>query len=49
MTDLHARWPAQSFKGCQLAGSYWNAEVCLDTDADDLQVGPIDSQPRPAA
>lgn len=26
-----------------------DAEVCLDTDADDLQVGPIDSQPRPAA
>lgn len=25
------------------------AEVCLDTDADDLQVGPIDSQPRPAS
>ncbi|KRE23449.1 DUF4232 domain-containing protein [Agromyces sp. Soil535] len=26
-----------------------DAEVCLDTDADDLQVGPIDSQPRPAS
>lgn len=26
-----------------------HAEVCLDTDADDLQVGPIDSQPRPAS
>jgi len=25
-----------------------DAEICLDTDADDLQVGPIDSQPRPA-
>ena len=25
-----------------------DAEVCLDTDADDLQVGPIDSKPRPA-
>lgn len=25
------------------------AEVCLDADADDLQVGPIDSQPRPAS
>lgn len=26
-----------------------DAEVCLDTDADDLQVGPVDSQPRPAS
>ena len=26
-----------------------DTEVCLDTDADDLQVGPIDSQPRPAS
>ena len=26
-----------------------DAEVCLDTDSDDLQVGPIDSQPRPAS
>lgn len=26
-----------------------DAEVCLDTDADDLQLGPIDSQPRPAS
>lgn len=26
-----------------------DAEVCLDIDADDLQVGPIDSQPRPAS
>jgi hypothetical protein len=26
-----------------------DAEVCLDTDADDLQVGPIDSQPRRAS
>ena len=26
-----------------------DAEVCLDTDADDLQVGPIDAQPRPAS
>ena len=25
------------------------AEVCLDIDADDLQIGPIDSQPRPAS
>ena len=24
-------------------------EVCVDTDADDLQVGPIDSEPRPAS
>ncbi|GAA4384447.1 DUF4232 domain-containing protein [Agromyces bauzanensis] len=26
-----------------------HAEVCLDTDSDDLQVGPVDSQPRPAS
>ena len=26
-----------------------DAEVCLDADEDDLQVGPIDSQPRPAS
>jgi len=26
-----------------------DAEVCVDTDADDLQVGPIDSQPRTAS
>lgn len=26
-----------------------DVEVCVDTDADDLQVGPIDSEPRPAS
>jgi hypothetical protein len=26
-----------------------DAEVCLDTDADDLPVGPVDSEPRPAS
>ena len=26
-----------------------DAEVCLDADADDLQVGPVDSEPRPAS
>lgn len=26
-----------------------DTEVCLDTDADDLQVGPVDTQPRPAS
>ncbi|WP_165391139.1 DUF4232 domain-containing protein [Agromyces ramosus] len=26
-----------------------DVEVCVDTDADDLQVGPVDSEPRPAS
>ncbi|WP_438854212.1 hypothetical protein [Agromyces sp. M3QZ16-3] len=26
-----------------------DVEVCVDDDADDLQVGPVDSEPRPAS